>query len=256
MTNAPNYFSSSLEKGLKILSLFNKEAPDLSQTQVSKALELNMTSTFRYLNTFVELGYLRKNPITKRLSPDIRCLTLCSNLMKATDYMGLIKGAVDEIYNQHKITIDVVFAIDDGLMRVYHREAEETLTYNLPDVAKNCLHNTSVGKAFLSMLPEDEFQATLNRIILHPKTEKSIIDRNKLITEIKKTRQSGFSMSKEEFLPGLITIGAPLVNPNTARCVGGISFDFSIIQHSPERIEEKYAVLIMEVAKSLSKLLP
>jgi hypothetical protein len=79
------------------------------------------------------------------LRPGFRCLTLCTNLLKATDNLQLLKGFADTIYLQHNITIDVALAMDDTMMRVYHREAEETLTYNLPDVAKNCLHNLKVG---------------------------------------------------------------------------------------------------------------
>ncbi|MBT8371628.1 MAG: helix-turn-helix domain-containing protein, partial [Deltaproteobacteria bacterium] len=58
MSKEKYYFSKSLEKGLKILSLFNSEAPVLTQSEIAKTLGLNMTSTYRYINTLVELGYL------------------------------------------------------------------------------------------------------------------------------------------------------------------------------------------------------
>ena len=60
-------FSKSLEKGLKILSLFNRDVPFLTQTEVANRLGMNMTSTFRYINTLVEMGYLDKDELTKRV---------------------------------------------------------------------------------------------------------------------------------------------------------------------------------------------
>lgn len=250
------YFSKSLEKGLKILSLFNKETPRLTQTEISKALRLNMTSTYRYINTFVSLGYLEKDHKTKELRPGYRCLTFCTNLIKATDNLQLIKSFADKIYQAHNVTIDVALTVDDTMMRVYHREAEETLTYHLPDVAKNCLHNTSVGKAYLSTLGDSDLKKTLDRLYLKPKTKQTIVDKDRLLAEIQTTRKRGYAMCVEEFLPGLITIGAPLISPHSGNGIGAVSFDFSIIQKGAEEIRDKYSDLIQETATSLSELLP
>jgi len=253
MANAKPYFSTSLEKGLKILSLFSRESPILTQSEISKTLGLNMTSTYRYINTFVSLGYLEKDRKTKELRPGFRCLALCTNLIRATDNLHLIKRYVDTIYEKHNITIDVGFTVDDTMMRIYHKEAEETLTYNLPDVAPNCLHNTSVGKAYLSALSPEQFEETLDRIDLPEKTKHTITQKNQLKAEIEKTRQRGYAMCEEEYLVGLITIGAPLISPQNGEGVGAVSFDFSVLQINAREIESKYAELIQETASALSK---
>jgi DNA-binding IclR family transcriptional regulator len=69
MSKGKYYFSKSLEKGLKILSLFNRDNPVMTQSQIAKTLDLNMTSTYRYINTLVELGYLEKDAKTKEIRP-------------------------------------------------------------------------------------------------------------------------------------------------------------------------------------------
>ena len=255
MTISKQYFSTSLEKGLKILSLFNRETPILTQSEISKALGLNMTSTYRYINTFVNLGYLEKDAKTKELRPGFRCLTFCTNLIRAADSLRLIKAFADKLYMQHNITIDVGFAVDDTMMRVYNKQAKETLTYNLPDVAVNCLHNTSVGKAYLSTLGKSELKKTIDRLYLKPKTKHTIIDKDRLLAEIEMTRKRGYAMCAEEYLPGLITIGAALISPHSGRGVGAVSFDFSILQNSVAEIQTQYAGLIKETAASLSELL-
>lgn len=252
MTSHKQYFSTSLEKGLKILSLFSREAPALTQSEISKALGLNMTSTYRYINTFVSLGYLEKDLKTKELRPGFRCLALCTNLIRATDNLHLIKRYVDTIYEKYNITIDVGFTVDDTMMRIYHKEAEETLTYNLPDVAPRCLHNTSVGKAYLSTLSKERLEETLDRIDLPAKTRYTITGKDQLRAEVEKTRQRGYAMCEEEYLVGLITIGAPLISPQNGEGVGAVSFDFSVLQTSAREIESKYAGLIQETAAALS----
>jgi DNA-binding IclR family transcriptional regulator len=73
---------------------------------------------------------------------------------------------------------------------------------------------------------------------------------------LKKTRARQYAMSDEEYLPGLIAIGAPLYDSTSGKGVGAVSFDFSVLQHSAEEIEKKYGDMIRETAKFISGILP
>ncbi len=256
MSKEKYYFSKSLEKGLKILALFNGDVPVLSQSQIAKKLELNPTSTYRYINTLVEMGYLEKDSKTKEIRPSIMCLLFCTNLMRATDHLRMIKEVVDQIHSEYNFSIEVAFAIDDTLVRLYQRQAEEILIYSLPDFTKSCLHNTALGKAYLSSLPHDRMSQKINSLELLAKTPNTIVDKNILLKQVQEIKSCGFSLNNEEYLIGLISIGAPLIDPIQQKGVGAVSFDFSILQHSPDEIKEKYGDLIMETGRRLSELLP
>jgi len=256
MSKGKYYFSKSLEKGLKILDLFNRESPVLTQTQIAKTLGLNMTSTYRYINTLVELGYLNKNTQTKEITTSINCLRLYTNLMQATDHLKFIKEVVDRIHAENNLSIEVVYAIDDTLVRIYNREAEEMLTYSLPDYSRNCLHNTALGKAFLTSLPSDEVRNKIETMDLIARTVATITDPEVLWQEVQAARNCGFTMSNEEYLPGLLAIGAPLIDPESGRGVGAVSFDFSVLQHSATEVQEKYSEMVRNTAHTLSDLLP
>jgi DNA-binding IclR family transcriptional regulator len=84
-------------------------------------------------------------PKPRKSGPSILCLLFCANLMRATDHLKMIKEVVDRIHREKNISIDVAFAVDDTLVRIYYRGADETLTYSLPDFSKNSLHNTALG---------------------------------------------------------------------------------------------------------------
>jgi DNA-binding IclR family transcriptional regulator len=256
MSKGKYYFSKSLEKGLKILSLFNGDTPVQTQSRIAKALGLNMTSTYRYINTLEELGYLVKDAKTKEIRPSILCLVFCNNLMKATDRLRLIQDAVDRVHKENNISIDVALVVDDTLKRLYHREAEETLTYSLPDNSNNCLHNTALGKAYLSFLSEDQMQAKIDKLTFTAKTEKTITTKDRLLAELRKIKARGYAMAEEEYLSGLLAIGAPLRDPDSGKAVGAVSFDFSILQHRKDEIESRYAEQVIQTARLLSNMLP
>jgi len=163
---------------------------------------------------------------------------------------------VDRIYSENNISIDVAFVVDDTIVHIYHREAEETLTYILPDYSKNCLHNTALGKAYLSSLPDDLIVEKIDTMTLAARTEKTIMDKDALAAELQKTKARQYAMSAEEYLAGLVAIGAPLYDPLSGKGVGAVSFDFSVLQHSAEDVMAKYGDMIRETAGSLSGLLP
>ena len=71
----------------------------------------------------------------------------------------------------------MAFAVDDTLVRIYHKEAEETLTYSLPEFSKNCLHNTALGKAYLSSLPDHLIAEKIAVMELAAKTNKTIVEK-------------------------------------------------------------------------------
>lgn len=256
MAPSTSYFSKSLEKGLKILALFNRDTPTLTQTDIAKRMGLNMTSTFRYINTLVEMGYLEKDESTKVIRPSIFCLAFCNNLIGATDHLRLIKAMVDDIHTRYNITIDVALSIDNDMMRIYHREAADTLTYSLPDFTRNCLHTTALGKAYLSSLPEEELSPRVKSLQLTARTPQTIIDHDVLLQDLSTARQRRYAMAVEEYLPGLIAIAAPLVNPHNILGIGAVSFDFSVLQRDAAAVEEHYGQLIIDLAKRISATIP
>ena len=248
------YFSTSLHKGLQVLSLFTEEQSTLSQTEISRHLGLNMTSTYRYVNTLVRLGYLKKDSRSKRLRLGLNCMALGANFIKNFDRLKEIKSIVNNVHERHGMTIDVALVVDNSLMNVYRREAKNTLIFRLPNVSSEW-HTTSLGKAHLSNIPNDKLYEILQNINLDQKTPNTIVNRDELLVELEETRQRGYSRSNEEYLPGLITIGAPLIDFKDECSVGAVSFDFSTIQLSLDEVEKKYSDTIKELAYSLSRVL-
>lgn len=253
MSKGKDYFSKSLEKGLRVLSLFDHKTKVLTQSEIARLLDLNMTSTYRYINTLVEMGYLVKDDKTKKICPSAQCLVFCNNLLRATGHLEMIRQVVDQVHSLHNISIEVAFAVGNSLTRIYNREAEETFTYSLPDSTENSLHTTALGKAYLSTYPVDLLQERIEAMQLVPRTKKSITDKDSFLKEILTAKTNQFATTKEEYLPGLLAIAAPIHDAVSGDGVGAVSFDFSTMQHSGLEIRQKYSELVKETASKLSE---
>jgi DNA-binding IclR family transcriptional regulator len=99
-------------------------------------------------------------------------------------------------------------------------------------------------------------QDRIDKLVLTPKTEKTITTKKRLLPELRAARQRGYATADEEYLSGLLAIGAPLIDPISKSAVGAVSFDFSVLQHRADEIVVRYAEKIVQTAKLLSELLP
>ena len=61
------YFSKTIKKGLTILSLFDRDHQQRSLTEISELTGINKTSVYRFVNTLLHLGYLKKSSSNKQL---------------------------------------------------------------------------------------------------------------------------------------------------------------------------------------------
>ena len=252
MTKAQDqYFSKTLAKGLKVLSLFNEQTPVFTQTEVSRTLGVNMTTTYRLINTLVKLGYLDKDQETKKIRLGLGAVGLGATLLRTFSGHQMIKSLVDDAHHRLNVTVDVATVVEDALQIVYRREADQTLTYRLPSVSRSW-HTTSLGKAYLAFLPETKQRETLDNMALEARTPKSITNRGDLERELALTRDRGYSIANEEYLPGLITIGTPLINPDNGEAIGAVSFDFSTLELTVDDMTTRFVGPLQELGRRIS----
>jgi IclR family pca regulon transcriptional regulator len=238
------YFSTTLEKGLIILRLFDRDHTRLTLTQIANLCNLNKTSAYRMVNTLVRLGYIKKNPKNKILRLGLNSLTLGYNTLHGFELLQTAKPLIDEIFSKWEITIDSALFSDLSLFALYRRATPSTIFFRHPLVSHD-LHARAMGKAILANLPAEDRDHALKNIELIAQ----------LKTELEATRAKGYAVNNEEFIPGLLAIGAPLMNFQTGGVIGAISFDFSLREHSLDLIIDKYSTVLLKLASDLSDIM-
>jgi len=249
------HYSETLDKALRVLDLFNEDRQGLTLTEISRRIGVNKTSVYRYLNTFCELGYLRRETGSKLLKLGPRAVALAHSFLLVSDLVEMVKPLADEVHREYQLHVDVGFLHGQAIYLVYRRQAKETLAFR-HFIAARGLHYLATGKAALAFLDQEERLAMVDRLTLEPKTGRTITSRKDLLADLERTRQRGYSLNDEEFIPGLIAIGAPIFNLHASRVIGGVSFDTSTSRFSMPEFERGYARILVELAKKMSALVP
>jgi IclR family acetate operon transcriptional repressor len=95
-------------------------------------------------------------------------------------------------------------------------------------------HATSVGKAIFAWLPEDE----LPRILaggMKRFTDHTITELPALIESLRSVRRNGYAIDREEYLPGVICVGAA-IRDQAGTVIGAISASTPAMRATEEHI--------------------
>jgi DNA-binding IclR family transcriptional regulator len=248
------YFSKIIDKGLRILSLFTPETTSMTLKEITGRTRINPTSTFRFVETLVQLGYLKKDPKTKVLKLGPMALVLSHNIIKSFDILQIIKPHIDEAFDRHNVSIDSAIVEEGRLVLLYRREAKDTLTFALPLLSPH-IHCSALGKAYLAGLPEDALSEVLDGLKLTRRTPFSLTSRAAVLSDVRKTREKGYAVNNEEYVLGLISIGAPLINEDGV-VIGAVSFDVSTVQFTVAEAEKRLGPAVLKLVKEIRPTLP
>mgnify|MGYP001826350122 CR=1 FL=1 len=247
------YFSKTIEKGLIILNLFDRDHTSRRLSEIAKLTGINKTSVFRFVNTLVKLGYLRKSAQNNLLRLGPRAFVLGQNFFHGFDILQSVKPIIDKTFLEHKISIDSAILYDHTLISLYRREVPNIIFLRLPLVMED-LYARAMGKAVLAHFEADELSAFLDSINFRELTPNTIVDRQALKNELIKSKARGYTLNNEEYVEGLTCIGAPIFNYNTHQVAGAVSLDFQSSEYPVDVIESTYAGILTKLANEISEI--
>ncbi len=253
--NQQDYFAKTLDKGIRVLCLFDQDKPSWNLSEIADRLQINLTSVYRLVNTLIELGYLEKGEQSKTISLGPMAVALGNQLLHGYDPNRLIRPLIDECHSRYDISIDVEMFHSNHLVQIYSRESEGTLTYRQETVSEE-LYCIGTGKSVLAFLPPEEAERTIQQQSFTRRTEQTITSAETLRHELEGIRQRGYALTNEEYINGLIAIAAPILSRTNRQPLGAISFTTTTLEQSLERFDEKYATVLCELAKKLSEIIP
>jgi IclR family pca regulon transcriptional regulator len=243
--------SETLAKGLLILDIFGDDDVGYTLSQLSRQTGINKTSIYRYVNTFCELGFLKRDERTGLYRLGVRMLALAHAMLEKSELERAVKVQVDDAHERHGVHIDVGILSGDSIYLIYRRESQDTKAFRSFSYGSEP-HCLAAGKAALAFMDRDELDALVDRLEFSPKTERTITTSAELLADLNESAERGYTRNREEFVPGLIAIGAPLYSLRTGKVVGGVSFDSSTDRYSMEEFELRYAGYLVELAKKIS----
>ena len=201
---------STLAKGLSVIEWLARQQRDCRVTDVAQAFDLARSNAHRTLQTLVECGWAVQDKATSAYRPSLRLFELGSLIAAASNIVALVRPHLASLAQATGETIHL--ATLDGAEIVYLDKFDSPL----PVAAYSRIggrapaYCVASGKALLSAARLDvaALRARLGTLVSH--TPHTLIDFDKLLAELERTRVRGYAENREEWRLGVCGLGVPL----------------------------------------------
>lgn len=224
----------SVDRALFLLETIAEAGGEATLTDLATRTGLNISTCHHLLATLIQRGFAAKVPGRRLYALGPRILYLghaCLQVdlpRRAQPYMETINAVTGE-------TVHLAALQGDAVVTLAVREARHAVRVDTGKIGKmEAPHATSMGKAILAWLPEDEMQ----RIVAHGMkryTENTITEFPALLESLRHVRRNGYALEREEFLPGVLCIGAA-IRDQAGTVIGGISASMPLMRATDEHI--------------------
>lgn len=230
---------NSVLKALDVLELFSSDRYTMTLGEIAERLGFPKSTTHNLLTTLVSRGYIERTeeglyalgtaimPLTQgvRVNVELRdraapLLRELANLCRESVYLATLDG--------------------DLVLYLYAVESPQRLLARTAVGDRVPPHCTAVGKAILSLLPEEKVLDLVNRVGLPKYTARTITDLGELLHELRTTRVRGYATDEEEHELGTHCIGVPIRG-----ATGEVEGACSISGHDPISIRRYLDALVL-----------
>ncbi|MFQ3212641.1 MAG: IclR family pca regulon transcriptional regulator [Marivirga sp.] len=231
-------YIQSLEKGLKVISAFDAEYPEMTLTEVAKKVDLTRANARRILLTLQSLGYVQC-PDGKLFYLSAKVLGLGYSFLSGLPVQSIAEGYMKELTKELNESCSMAVLDDMHMVYVARIQTKRIMTISLGIGTRLPLHATSMGKVLLAGLGEKQADALIEKLDLTQYTEFSITETDKLKERIALVRKRGWSISDQELEIGVRSIASPIKDKN-GQTIAALNISGHTSRVSRDEMQEKY----------------
>lgn len=239
---------STLSKGLLILEYLAQVRGSMGVSDLSRALDLTKSNTFRLLQTLTVLGYVRREA-DKTYSATLKTWqvgrAVVENLNLRNAALPMMTYLSDETHET------IYLAVRDGLQVIYidKIEGRKPIKSWNPIGGTAPLHCVGTGKAILAA----DYLALRGAIapMLASFTDRTITDVDALDADMEATLQRGYALDQGEFRAQIYSFGASITGPDGA-VAGALGVSVPDL-HLGEGDTDRIGGLVRHAARAVSE---
>jgi IclR family acetate operon transcriptional repressor len=209
----------TLARGLDILGLFAREAPELSQTEISTALGLPLPTVHRLTAVLAERGFLERDPRTRRFRLGLEIARFMPPLLAGLRLPEVARAHVARLAADSGESVNLAVLQDSEIVYLLSESGGRLLSARTPVGTRLPAHCTALGKCLLAQLPDETARDAAGPEPYEDRTPATATAWPALRAQLERTRRDGVAQSWEEYEVGLAALAVPVTwldGPGTA----------------------------------------
>ena len=225
---------TTVAKGLSVLELLAKADGPVRLSTIAEQLDLQKSNVHRLLATFIELGYVTKEPESGRYALTLRLWELGAAVLAMHPAKRAAAPYMQELHAATSETVSLTVLDGDDVLYLDKIVAPRVLRFTTRPGSRAPAALVAPGKALLAHEPDP--LAIIKRAAKQPVNGKKI-DVPSLVAELETVRRNGYSVSKSTLTPGLVGIAAPIMGRD-ARAAAALSVSGPAERLSDKKVRE------------------
>ena len=240
--------SIAVHRALGMLEAIAKSAAGLSNSELSRKLKVPKSSTSYILRALEAGGYVRREADGKyRLG--LALLSLSSRAMESLDVRQVALPILRHLVDRSGLTAHLAVLDHGQAVYIAKADAPGFIKMNTWPGRRMNLHSTSVGKALLAWLPEEEVQGILGKG-MKKWTAHTITTPAKLFADLEHVRRRGYAIDEQESTMGIRCVAAPVFGAQGV--AASIGLTGTVTQFHASEIH-RFAEMVKDAARRVSQ---
>lgn len=238
------YAVRAVDRVIDVLDALGAAPDGASLGDVSGAVDLPKSSTFRYLRTLEDRGYVVRDPMNAKFRldpsffdrPSLRALVTCA------------RPHLDSLRDRFRETVNLGTLDRTRVLYVAIAESARGIRFSVTPGTRDPIHCTALGKALAAELSDDAVRKILEREGMPRLTSSTILSAEVFLREVDEVRQRGWALDDGENEEGGRCVAVPLP---AGGIPAAISLSAPATRLAPESVPE-IARALMEVATRIA----
>lgn len=243
----------TVEKALSVLTTFTDASPLWGITELSRELDLPKSVIHRIIISLQKFGFVEKDLHTEKYRLGLKL----SELGKvASGSLSLRKNALPIMQELTRVTGEsTLLTVRDGhdAICIEFVEGSQTMTLKTSLGIRLPLHCGASKKILLAFQPDTFINQYIQEEALIQISDNSVIEKNALLQELDKIRESGIAITANEIDIGATLIAAPVFGYDS-NLIAGLGLGGPLFRFTEEKVH-KYIQYIKKAALDLSVLM-
>lgn len=203
---APQYPIESVDNALRLLLMFRHTA-ELRLSDARDALGVGQSTAHRLMAMLVYRGFVTQNPVTRVYQVGSALVEIGLAAVSKMDLRGVARPVLEALAADVGETVHLG-VLEDGDVR-FLDAVESDLALRVAGRVGMSLpaYATSLGKALLAHLSQEELRALYPRESLTPVTNRTVTRRSELEEELIRVRERGYAVNQDESEVGVRSLG-------------------------------------------------
>lgn len=201
-------FVASLARGLSVIQVFGKDAPEMTLSQVAARAGLTRSAARRFLLTLHDLGFVHTDGKMFRLTP--RVLDLGFAFLASNRLPELVQPYLEDVSAQVQESCSLCVLEGTDVIYLSSVPAKRIMSAGQSVGTRRPAYATSMGRVLLAGLEPAELEAFFAQVHLERLTGRTVTSLGELRGIIETVRKQEYSLVDQEMEEGLRSIAVPV----------------------------------------------